>query len=157
MSEKAKSEYAKKLRDVRWQQLRLRIMERDGWKCRWCDAAEGVTLNVHHKTYVWGNDPWDYPDANFLTLCEDCHAEDHATRSAAEARLRDALRMAEVPPGCVEQLATYIEEECARPVPNPYFYMSWALVNRDRIREMVQKESEEWAAWMRETGQPLPF
>lgn len=64
--------YAEKLKDPRWQKKRLEILNRDSFKCIVC-LVDDKTLHVHHKTYVFGNDPWDYPNNNFETLCEDCH------------------------------------------------------------------------------------
>jgi hypothetical protein len=59
------------LRDGRWQQTRLRVFERDGWRCLYCSAVND--LQVHHKSYERGRMPWDYPMLNFLTLCGRCH------------------------------------------------------------------------------------
>jgi len=39
-----------------------------------CGDTE-TTLHVHHKYYVSGNDPWDYPNTALVTLCEHCHKE----------------------------------------------------------------------------------
>jgi 5-methylcytosine-specific restriction endonuclease McrA len=64
--------YAEKLKDPRWQKKRLEVMERDQWKCKKCNCSKS-TLQVHHKTYEYGIDPWDYQDINFITLCENCH------------------------------------------------------------------------------------
>jgi len=55
----------------KWQQTRLRIMERDGWKCLACEDAES-TLHVHHMYY--DGDPWNVSDEYLQTLCEHCHA-----------------------------------------------------------------------------------
>lgn len=73
--------YWEKLRDPRWQQCRLRVMERDQWMCRTC-YAEGVTLNIHHAYYEKGRDPWDYPEESLRTLCEECHERWHAIQNA---------------------------------------------------------------------------
>jgi hypothetical protein len=54
----------------KWQQTRLRIMERDGWKCFACGDAES-TLHVHH--FYYDGEPWDVPDDYLQTLCEICH------------------------------------------------------------------------------------
>jgi hypothetical protein len=64
--------YAEKLRDPRWQKARLKIMERDEWRCRSCRRAD-LTLNVHHAIYRNGFNPWDYPAWELVTLCEVCH------------------------------------------------------------------------------------
>lgn len=66
--------YSDKLKDPRWQKKRLKIMERDNWKCYNCDDEES-TLNIHHKKYIKGRDPWEYPDKLLVTVCEKCHKE----------------------------------------------------------------------------------
>jgi len=67
--------YARKLKNPMWQKLRLKVMERDEWKCRLC-FAEGSTLAVHHKRYS-GENPWDANWNDLVTLCEDCHTAMH--------------------------------------------------------------------------------
>ena len=78
-----KSAYWQKLRYPCCQKKRLEIMQRDEFKC--VDYAENKdTLNVHHIIYIYGNDPWDYPNSNFATLCECCHkCREDAKRAAA--------------------------------------------------------------------------
>jgi len=71
------SEYSEKLKDPRWQRKRLEIMQRDEFACNSCGDTDS-TLNVHHKTYRKGADPWDYDDENFSTLCQSCHKSIHA-------------------------------------------------------------------------------
>lgn len=71
--------YSQKLRDPRWQKVRLQVFGRDGWKCQQpdCVSRSETPLAVHHKTYQRGREPWDYPLENFLTLCEKCHDKAH--------------------------------------------------------------------------------
>lgn len=57
-----------------WQERRLRIMERDGFRCRRCWSAERM-LHVHHAYYKRGAKPWEYEDKELTTLCEQCHKE----------------------------------------------------------------------------------
>lgn len=64
--------YSDKLRDPRWQKRRLEVFQRDGFKCCDCDS-ESETLHVHHRYYVRGREPWNYPLCAFQTLCKDCH------------------------------------------------------------------------------------
>lgn len=66
------SDYSEKLKDPRWQQKRLRIMERDNFTCRLCGATD-KPLHVHHCGYDKGVNPWDYEDERLLTLCERSH------------------------------------------------------------------------------------
>lgn len=47
-------------------------MQRDGFTCRLCKNSE-EQLHVHHRYYVSGRVPWDYPDGCFFTLCATCH------------------------------------------------------------------------------------
>ncbi len=77
------SSYAEKLKDPRWQKKRLRIFERDNFKCRDCESDK-KTLTVHHCFYERG-DPWDTDDDFLLTVCKSCHeirqvTEDEARR-----------------------------------------------------------------------------
>jgi hypothetical protein len=57
-------------KDPRWQQIRLRVMDRDGWRCVACNSS-CTTLNVHHITYA--QNIWDTPLQDLQTLCERCH------------------------------------------------------------------------------------
>jgi len=66
--------YSEKLKHPKWQKKRLEIMERDKFKCKLCGDEETM-LQIHHKEYVNGNDPWDYEDRELITLCEHCHIE----------------------------------------------------------------------------------
>jgi hypothetical protein len=66
------NKYSELLTDPRWQKKRLEILERDKWTCQFCGDIE-TTLHVHHKEYLRGKKPWEYEDANFQTLCKNCH------------------------------------------------------------------------------------
>lgn len=68
--------YAEKLKDPRWQKVRLKIMERDGFECKSCGNGN-ETLNVHHLCYFPNEDPWEYGDIFMLTLCDSCHKTFH--------------------------------------------------------------------------------
>jgi len=69
-----KKNYSELLKDPRWQKRRLEIMKRDKFKCKLCGDEE-TTLQVHHKEYVNGNNPWEYNNDQLITLCEHCHFE----------------------------------------------------------------------------------
>lgn len=79
--------YSERLRDPRWQRKRLEVMESDGWACVRCGDT-GSTLNVDHKLYLRGRNPWEYEDNELQTLCESCHLK------VTEERERLALAVA---------------------------------------------------------------
>jgi hypothetical protein len=85
------STYSEKLRDPRWQKRRLEIMERDEWCCQFCFDSKS-TLNVHHRYYEPGKQPWEYPDIALVTLCEHCHQQESDDRLRVEADLIKAFR-----------------------------------------------------------------
>jgi hypothetical protein len=62
--------YAEKLKDPRWQKVRLKVLERDGWRCVCCGNSRR-TLHVHHLKY--NKEPWDADPKHLETLCEHCH------------------------------------------------------------------------------------
>jgi ribosomal protein S27AE len=64
--------YKEKLKDPRWQKKRLEILQRDQWVCKRC-GNDKLMLQVHHRYYCNGSDPWEYPNDALLTLCRDCH------------------------------------------------------------------------------------
>jgi hypothetical protein len=65
--------YYEKLKDPRWQKLRLEVMQRDDFACTRCGDKES-TLNVHHWFYAKSGNPWDAEFGDMDTLCEDCHS-----------------------------------------------------------------------------------
>lgn len=71
----AKKNYAEKLRDPRWQKKRLEILNRDEFTCLACYSTTNE-LHVHHKTYRYGYEPWEYPNSVLQTLCKTCHYEE---------------------------------------------------------------------------------
>ena len=80
-----KEEYHQLLKDGRWQRRRLEIMQRDDFKCTKCGTTND--LNVHHIRYIDGRKPWEYEDADLVTLCRDCHK---ATHEEMERKQQDA-------------------------------------------------------------------
>lgn len=72
----AKTAYWEKLKDPRWQKLRLQALESAGWRCIQCDGTES-TLHVHHRQYFKGREPWEYEIGQLEVLCEACHEEAH--------------------------------------------------------------------------------
>jgi hypothetical protein len=64
--------YAEKLKSPEWQKKRLEILQRDKFTCTNCGSKE-KQLHVHHKVYIFNNEPWDYENEFYTTLCYDCH------------------------------------------------------------------------------------
>jgi hypothetical protein len=71
-----RSSYASKLRDPRWQKKRLEVMQHRDFCCEVCGDSKS-TLNVHHKQYLKGHEPWDYHVEQLCCICESCHEEYH--------------------------------------------------------------------------------
>ena len=63
----------------RWNKFRVEIIELDGGVCARCGRGpeDGAALQVHHKEYIQGRFPWDYPYRLCETLCKGCHAAEH--------------------------------------------------------------------------------
>ena len=78
--------YSEKLKDPRWQRKRLEIFERDNFECQCCHN-NSQTLNVHHLIYHNNKNPWEYPNSELMTLCEDCHEFEYLNRKTAEESL----------------------------------------------------------------------
>lgn len=110
--------YFQKLRDPRWQKKRLEAMELAGFRCEACGSADH-TLNIHHRIYIKGREPWEYELSQLACLCDLCHTDEHTLRE------RVALFMAYDPQGALI-LSSYIQglrgERCpAQPVE----FSSW--------------------------------
>lgn len=69
--------YRHDLRHPKWQRRRLEIMGRDEFKCQTCGDKESP-LVVHHLEYRGNLKPWEYGDADLVTLCDACHARAHS-------------------------------------------------------------------------------
>jgi hypothetical protein len=70
------STYFEKLRDPRWQKMRLEVMQNKEFCCEICGDSKS-TLNVHHKVYFKDRNPWEYLPQQLACLCESCHEQDH--------------------------------------------------------------------------------
>jgi 5-methylcytosine-specific restriction endonuclease McrA len=56
-----------------YEQLRNRVLSRDGWRCQSCGTM--LNLEVHHQ--VFRSRSGDDSDQNLITLCAACHSEVH--------------------------------------------------------------------------------
>jgi hypothetical protein len=71
--------YAEKLESPQWQRRRLEIYKLHDFTCQRCGNTQ-MQLTVHHRYYIKGREPWEYPDAALITLCSVCHKEAHEMR-----------------------------------------------------------------------------
>jgi hypothetical protein len=90
-TEDKRQKFSEKLKDPRWQKIRLKVFERDEWACRICGDKKSP-LMVHHKYYLQGKEPWDYPMDALVTLCENCHSQERENRPEAEYALLHTLK-----------------------------------------------------------------
>jgi hypothetical protein len=100
-------EYWQKLKDPRWQRKRLEILSRADFSCEDC-GEDDRTLNVHHRLYRKGAEPWDYTDAELIALCEQCHEREHHWRD----RIKEGL--AKLDSNRLESVCGYIDAMIAR-------------------------------------------
>jgi hypothetical protein len=73
-----KEQYAEALLNPLWQQKRAYILNLRRHRCATPECKNAKFLQVHHKSYTREKMPWEYPDENFVVLCEKCHDKNHA-------------------------------------------------------------------------------
>lgn len=66
-------------RSADWATFRNEVIRLDGGACTECGkkATDGAVLQVHHKQYLPGRKPWEYPHEMCATVCRGCHAAAH--------------------------------------------------------------------------------
>ena len=136
-----KKSYFEKLKDPRWQQMRLKVLERDEWMCRLCRDKD-ETLAVHHRYYERGKEPWDYPPEALVTLCQDCH----------EAERRE---MEEYQPLLLQQIKKVFFADDLRelawgfsqlpPQPDSHTFAIWCshAISSPELQQLVDKKTQE--------------
>ena len=91
--------YKEQIKSPKWQKRRLEILEKDNFACQLCGDTETM-LNVHHLCYHKDRNIWDYEDWELMTLCEDCHKEEHSSMddliSEIESLKSSGLTMREI-------------------------------------------------------------
>jgi hypothetical protein len=115
--------YLEKLRDPRWQKKRLEIMSRDNFSCQICEDTKS-TLNVHHRMYFPGKEPWEYEDWCLVTLCENCHNDECEMECVGDGLIQ-ALKMRGYFNADISDLAiSFYEGEIRRPIEvfNDFLY-----------------------------------
>ena len=71
-------DYKEQIKSPKWQKRRLEIMEKDNFSCQLCGDTETM-LNVHHLFYHRDRNIWEYEDWELMTLCENCHKDEHSS------------------------------------------------------------------------------
>ena len=83
---KGQRDYMERLRDPRWQKMRLEILDRAGWRCEDCGTGS-VNLQIHHGFYERGLQAWEYPGEALYCLCDHCHEKAETTKADAYREL----------------------------------------------------------------------
>lgn len=87
----SKATYREALLDPRWQKMRLKVYERDGFQCRICGSLD-KTLHAHHAYYAKSSEgPWDYDESAIITLCSSCHKKEGEELACARESLFASL------------------------------------------------------------------
>jgi hypothetical protein len=62
-----------------WRAFRDEMIRLHDGICQRClrGLADGVALQVHHRIYIAGRLPWQYPHDKCEVLCRGCHAQEH--------------------------------------------------------------------------------
>lgn len=69
-------EYKNQYLHPNWQRVRLFVLERDKFSCQECGVKD-KTLHVHHLKYLKNNYIWSVPTWYLITLCDQCHSNEH--------------------------------------------------------------------------------
>jgi|SRR6185436_14576533 len=123
MIQRAKT-YTELLKMPEWFRRRAEIIELANRKCHDCGACQIgcescdfhdmplVALEVHHKYYVRGRKPWEYPDEALESLCHECHEQ----RTLLDDVLRIAIGILEKPhqEWLLAQVKNLLSEQAAR-------------------------------------------
>jgi len=64
-----------RLEGEQYDELRLAILRRDGWRCQFCGAM--TNLEVHHQRFR--SHSGEDTEENLITLCNHCHSRRHET------------------------------------------------------------------------------
>jgi len=63
-----------------YEQLRLRVIKRDGWRCQNCGSSRN--LHVYHQ--LFRSQAGDDSESNLITLCSSCHLNEHRSSVTPE-------------------------------------------------------------------------
>lgn len=143
-----KTTYSEKLRDPRWQRVRLEVMQRDQFMCTHC-GDDTATLNVHHLEY--NGDPWETPLKNLVTLCETCHEAETTERPGNEKLLLAAIKKARIPYHALLFIADGFENMAKPPYPEEVIasIIMFGLKDKNIMHNMSEAF---WAGLKEKTG-----
>lgn len=80
------STYSEQLKHPQWQKRRLEVLQAANFSCQRCGDTERQ-LHAHHKAYVRGRLPWDYPADMLECLCDPCHELAHEQKNRIDQQL----------------------------------------------------------------------
>lgn len=81
------SRYHKRLDPRRWEKLRLEVLERDGYRCRFCGRAGRLECD-HVQPLHMGGLPYELD--NLQALCRGCHIAKTRQENRRDDPARDA-------------------------------------------------------------------
>ena len=105
-------DYYKDLKALEWKSKRLKILDRDGYKCVRCGSTKN--LQVHHIKYLFGHKPWEYSDELLITLCRECHYKEHHKNLWKELKGGQIIQMKAWE--CLEYLYTLLDYDIHSPI-----------------------------------------
>lgn len=139
-----KEAYRLKLKDVRWINLRLKVLQRDQFKCTYCFSPENT--QVHHLVYI--GEPWECPINFLVTLCDKCHEKESKERKLYEKALLEMLSMSGFSYYNVQAIAQGFANNNKAFHPDTVADMlNWLLSNPDILHIVIQKFQESQAMY----------
>lgn len=78
--------YSDQLKHPNWQRRRLEVLQSADFACARCGERD-KPLHAHHKVYLRGRFPWDYPDDLLECLCDPCHAAAHQYKDRLDLQI----------------------------------------------------------------------
>lgn len=135
MAKKQEPSYSQKLKDPRWQKLRLEMMERAKWACQHCGDKES-SLQVHHTHYEFKLEPWEYSPYSLRVLCEDCHIEAEWYRTWFKKHVPgSSIEVQRAIHSLIVGCSVFGDEE-AEPVVEQLVKITWAIIQgKAELRE----------------------
>lgn len=130
--------YLEKLRDPRWQKVRLQILERAQWKCECCENDK-LTLHIHHLVYSHG-EPWEAPPETLEALCEECHQWREDKNRLFEGRSLLPTRKAMLVFGIITEAFTDLPDLPTKTKTNPLEILALCWQQR---REWIKEQSQK--------------